>query len=109
METRPTGLGSQRENAMTVFSGTSLLGNLQKYYGIISGMLLDPGFRDDDFNRLRTDAINFLKESLRGNNDEELGKEALYVAIYNGNAYGHQNVGPAEPLHKPTAEDSKNF
>ena len=44
-------------------------------------MILDPGFRDDDFTRLRTDAINFLEENLRGNNDEELGKEALYFDI----------------------------
>jgi zinc protease len=104
-----TGFGSQVDKEMTVFAGTTHLDNLQKYYGIISGMLLDPGFRDDDFNRLRTDAINFLKESLRGNNDEELGKEALYVAIYNGHAYGHQNVGTVESLEKLTVEDLKKF
>jgi zinc protease len=104
-----TGFGSQVDKEMTVFAGTTHTDNLQKYYQIISGMLLDPGFRDDDFNRLRTDAINFLKESLRGNNDEELGKEALYVAIYNGHAYGHQNVGTVESLEKLTIEDLKKF
>jgi len=104
-----TGFASQVDKEMTVFVGTTHLDNLQKYYQIVSGMLLDPGFRDDDFNRLRTDAINFLKESLRGNNDEELGKEALYIAIYNGHAYGHQNVGTVESLEKLTADDVKKF
>ena len=66
-------------------------------------------FVEDDFTRLRTDAINFLKESLRGNNDEELGKEALYISIYNGHAYGHQNVGTVESLEKLTIEDVKKF
>ena len=104
-----TGFGSQVDKEMIVFVGTTHLDNLQKYYQIVSGMLLDPGFRDDDFNRLRTDAINFLKESLRGNNDEELGKEALYVAIYNGHPYGHQNIGTVESLEKLTVDDVKKF
>ena len=104
-----TSFGSQVDKEMTVFAGTTHVDNLQKYYQIVSGMLLDPGFREDDFTRLRTDAINFLKESLRGNNDEELGKEALYVAIYNGHAYGHENVGTVESLEKLTIDDIKKF
>jgi zinc protease len=104
-----TGFGSQIDKEMTVFVGTTHLDNLQKYYQIVSGRLLDPGFREDDFKRLRTDSINFLKESLRGNNDEELGKEALYIAIYNGHAYGHQNVGTVESLEKLTLDDLKKF
>jgi zinc protease len=104
-----TGFTSQVDKEMTVFVGTTHRDNLQKYYQIVSGMLLDPGFREDDFNRLRTDAINFLKESLRGNNDEELGKEALYISIYQGHPYGHQNVGTVESLEKLTIEDLKKF
>jgi zinc protease len=94
---------------MTVFVGTTHRDNLQKYYEIISGMLLDPGFRADDFTRLRTDAINFLKENLRGNNDEELGKEAMYIAIYGGHPYGRHNIGTVESLEKLTIEDVKKF
>jgi zinc protease len=104
-----TGFTSQVDKEMTVFVGTTHRDNLQKYYQIVSGMLFDPGFREDDFNRLRTDAINFLKESLRGNNDEELGKEALYISIYRGHPYGHQNVGTVESLEKLTIEDLKKF
>src|SRR5918994_7055389 len=51
-----TGFGWQIDKEMTVFSGTTHLDNLDKYYGIISQMLLDPGFRADDFTRLRTNA-----------------------------------------------------
>lgn len=104
-----TGFVSQVDKEMTVFFGTTHRDNLAKYYEIVSGMLLDPGFRQDDFTRLRTDAINFLKENLRGNNDEELGKEALYISIYSGHPYGHQNVGTVESLEKLTVEDVKKF
>ena len=104
-----TSFGSQVDKEMTVFVGTTHRDNLERYYQIVSGMLLDPGFRDDDFKRLRTDAINFLKESLRGNNDEELGKEALYISIYGGHAYGHENVGAVESLEKLSVDDVKKF
>ena len=104
-----TGFGSQVDKEMTVFAGTTHIDNLQKYYQIISGMLLDPGFREDDFKRLRTTRSTFSRRSLRGNNDEELGKEALYVSIYNGRPYGHENVGTVESLEKLTLDDVKKF
>jgi len=100
---------SQVDKEMTVFYGATHSDNLQKYYGIISGMLLDPGWREDDFKRLREDAINFLKVNLRGNNDEELGKEALYNFIYEGHPYRHQNIGTVESLEKLTLDDLKMF
>ena len=39
-----TGFGSQVDKEMTVFYGTTHLDNLQKYYEIVSGRLLHPGF-----------------------------------------------------------------
>jgi zinc protease len=61
----------QVDKEMTVFSGSTHTDNLDKYYSLIREMLLDPGFREDDFKRLKEDAINYLKTSLRGGNDEE--------------------------------------
>src|SRR5262249_40133416 len=66
-----TSFGSQVDKEMTVFIGTTHVDNLQKYYSLIREMLLTPGFREDDFKRLKTDALNFLKVSLREGNDEE--------------------------------------
>jgi zinc protease len=104
-----TGFSSQVDKEVTVFAGATHVANLQKYYQIISGMLLDPGWREDDFKRLREDAVNFLKINLRGNNDEELGKEALYNFIYEGRPYAHQNTGTVESLEKLTLDDVKKF
>lgn len=104
-----TGFSSQVDKEVTVFAGATHVDNLQKYYQIVSGMLLDPGWREDDFKRLREDAVNFLKINLRGNNDEELGKEALYNFIYDGHPYGHQNIGTVESLEKLTLDDVKKF
>lgn len=104
-----TGFGWQIDKEMTVFSGTTHVDNLTKYYSLISQMLLDPGFRQDDFNRLRTDAMNFLKVSLREGNDEELGKEYLYNIIYDNHPYEHHNIGTLSSLEKLTLDEVKAF
>ncbi len=104
-----TSFGSQVDKEMTVFNGTTHVDNLQKYYGIISQMLLDPGFREDDFTRLKTNQITFLKVNLRETNDEELGKEHLYNVIYAGHPYGHHNSGRVSALEAITLQDVRDF
>ena len=105
-----TSFSWQTDKEMTVFSGTTHVDNLEKYYSLISQMLLEPGFREDDFQRLRTDAVNYLKVSLREGNDEELGKEVLYNMIYGPEtSYGHHNLGDISSLESLTVNDVKNF
>ena len=104
-----TGFGSQVDKEMTVFSGTTHVDNLDKYYALIRDMLLDPGFREEDFTRLKADALNYLKTSLRQGNDEELGKEYLYNIIYAGHPYAHHNAGTVSSLEKLTLDDVRAF
>src|SRR5574341_1297541 len=100
----------QVDKEMTVFSGTTHGDNLEKYYSLVREMLLDPGFRGDDFQRLQDEATNYLKTSLRGGNDEELGKEVLYTMIYpSAHPYGHQNIGAVTALEKMTVQDARDF
>lgn len=104
-----TGFSWQVDKEMTIFSGSTHKDNLEKYYSLISQMLLDPGFRADDFTRLKDEATNFLTVSLREGNDEELGKERLYNIIYRGHPYGHHSVGTVSGLKNITLEDVKAF
>ena len=104
-----TSFGAQVDKEMTVFTGTTHADNLPRYYGLISGMLLDPGFREDDFTRIKTNTINYLKVSLREGNDEELGKEQLYNNIYAGHPYGHHNAGGISALERLTLADVRDF
>jgi zinc protease len=103
------GFGSQVDKEMTVFQGTTHIDNLEKYYSIITQMMLDPGFREEDFTRLKSDSVNYLKVALREGNDEELGKEALYNNIYWGLPYGHHNTGSLSALEKLTLDDVRDF
>ena len=99
----------QVDKEMTVFSGTTHVENLDRFYALLKDMLLVPGFRADDFTRVRDDATTFLKVSLREGNDEELGKEYLYNVIYAGHPYAHHNRGTIGALQKLTLDDVRAF
>lgn len=104
-----TTFSSQVDKEMTVLMGSTHIDNLKAYYKIISDMIVDSGFRKDDFTRLREDAINFLRVNLRVSNDEEMGKEELYNFIYRNHPYGHHNTGTVRSLTRLTLEDVKEF
>jgi zinc protease len=104
-----TSFGSQVDKEMTVFYGTTHRDNQNKYFDLIGDKLLDPGWRAEDFARVKSDALNFLKVTLGGTNDEELGKEALYNFIYAGQPYGHENSGTISSLERLTIDDARAF
>lgn len=97
------------DKEMTTFVGETHVDNLDKFYGLMRDMILHPGWRADDFERVRDDTVNALRVSLRGNNDEELAKEELYNVIYAGRPYGHENLGTVSALQKLTIGDLQSF
>ena len=101
--------GAQVDKEMTVFSGTTHVENLDKYYETIRQMLLEPGWREDDFRRIKDDQLNALRIGLRSNNEEELGKEFLYRTIYADHPYGHPTLGLGKSIEALTLEDVKGF
>ncbi|HWQ55643.1 MAG TPA: pitrilysin family protein [Bryobacteraceae bacterium] len=102
-------VSSQVDKEMTTFSGATHVDNLDAYYKLFRAMLLEPGWREDDFTRVKDNVLNYLKVSLRGNNDEELGKEVLYNEIYAGTPYGHHNAGAISAIERITLDDLKTF
>jgi zinc protease len=104
-----TGIQSYSDKEMTAFVGETHIDNLEKFYGIMRDAILHPGWRTEDFTRLRDQQLNALRVSLRGNNDEELGKEELYNIIYKGHPYGHEDLGTVSALKKMTVADLEAF
>lgn len=103
------GVDVQVDKEMVTFSGSVHIDNLESYYQLLRAMLLDPGWREEDFQRVKTDACNFLRVNLRGNNDEELAKELLEEEIYKGTHYEKYSAGSVSSLESITLEDLKHF
>lgn len=100
---------SQVDKEMTTFTGVVHKDNLETFLNIALKQLFDPGFQENDFNRLKDQQLNALKENLRSNNDEELGKERLQHNIFAGTPYGHPVLGTVSGLQSITLDDVKNF
>ncbi|MFQ6037759.1 MAG: M16 family metallopeptidase [Candidatus Aminicenantales bacterium] len=102
-------VGLRVDKEMSVFTGTIHRDNLEKYYAILKEMLLEPGFRQEDFTRIKTNQLNFLEKTLVGNMDEQFGKEILNLMMYEGHPYGHHEAGTVESLQALTLKDVKAF
>lgn len=93
----------------SVFSGTVHRDNLDAYIPLATEMISAPRFAPEDFERLREEALDYVTKTLRGNNDEELGKWTLQTMLYEGHPYGHPDRGTVAGLKAITLDDVKEF
>lgn len=101
--------GNLVDKEMTTFTGVVHRDNLDKYLDIVLPQLLTPGFREEDFQRLKDQQLNTLKQDLRNNNEEELGKEELQNIVFAGTPYGHTVLGTVAGIESITLDDVRKF
>ncbi len=100
--------GACRKEA-TVFSGVVHRDHLADYQKLLAKIIVEPRFSPEDFQRLREQAISSIAKTLRGSNDEELGKWGLQVQLYRNHPYGHVDAGTVQALKSITLDDVKTF
>jgi zinc protease len=100
---------AQADKEMTTFTASVHRDNWDRFAELVLPMLLEPGFRDEDFNRLKDQQLNALRQDLRTENEEELGKEALQTWLFAGTPYGHPVLGTVAGLSAITLDDVKAF
>ncbi len=94
---------------MTIYSGRVHKDNLKDYMPYFTEQLLNPGFREEDFRRVVSDAINYLSTTLRYSSDEELGKAVLYQSVFAGTGYENTIFGTISGLRNLTLADAELF
>lgn len=103
------GVNSQTDKEMTVIYGRTHKDNLMPYYHILKEVVTQPAFTPADFQRVKTNMINYIEKNLRYADDEELGKAVLGEFIFRGTPYGHLNEGHVSSLKSITLQDVKDF
>jgi zinc protease len=83
--------------------------NLDAYLELYTDAFLKPAFEEDDFERVRSDTINFIENTLRYASDEELGKAALHELVFRGTRYAHLSEGTVAGLRSITLDDVREF
>jgi zinc protease len=103
------GYGVSTDKEMTTFTGRVHKDNLEEYYTLLKNALLQPAFSEEDFERVKSQTLNFLERGRRYNRDEELSKELLFWMAYEGTPYEHPEEGYVETVESITLDDVRAF
>ena len=99
----------QVDKEMTTFTGSIHKDNWNEYLDVALPLLMSPGFRDEDFRRLKDAQKNALLLDLKDNNEEEFAKERLQANVFAGTPYGHPVLGTLAGIESITLDDVKAF
>ena len=100
---------AQFDKEMTVIVGEVHRDHLDPFFDIVRDLVVAPRFDPADFERNRDFLTNTVVSTLRGSNDEELGKEALNALLYAGHPYAAPAVGTERGLAALTLDDVRAF
>lgn len=97
------------DKEMTTLTGRTHKDNLEEFYALFTEAYLAPAFKEEDFQRLKADQLNYLTKTLRYASDEELGKAALVSLVFDGTRYEHPAAGTVAGLESITLDDVRSF
>ena len=96
---------AQPDREVTTFVGQAHRDHIQEFQGLLADLLTRPRFDPADFERGRDLLLAAIETTLRSQDDEELGKEALQARLYAGHPYRHPVVGTVRGLKSLTLDD----
>lgn len=99
----------QTDKEMTTFTGSIHKDNWNEYADVALPLLLSPGWREEDFHRVKDAQKNALQLDLKDNNEEEFAKERLQANVFAGTPYGHPVTGTLAGIESITLDDVKDF
>jgi zinc protease len=100
---------AQTDKELTTFTAVVHRDNWKTLADTALLQLSEPGFREEDFKRLKDAQRNALTQNLRNFNEEELGKEVLQDTAFAGTPYGHPVLGTVAGIDAITLDDVKAF
>jgi len=94
---------------MTVIYGRVHRDNLADYYPLFLDAMTAPAFAQQDLDRIKSNTLNYLENTLRYSSDEDLGKAVLYNDVFAGTPYGHITSGLVSSVRNITLDDVRSF
>jgi zinc protease len=103
-------IGLSVDKEVSVLSGTVRAEDLETFYSVLRECLFDPGFREEDFRRVKSGQLAVLERELPGGTDDDrLADEILNIMMYEGHPYGHPEFGVAASVKALSLDDVKAF
>ena len=101
--------GMRVDRERSTLTGRVHRDNLDAYLELFTDAFLHPKFEATDFERVQSDAINDIENTLRYSSDEELGKATLNEFVFRGTRYAHPSEGTVAGLRSITLDDVRTF
>src|SRR5690606_19891313 len=98
-------LPGARDKERTTLTGRTHRDNIDRYVPLLVDAYTRPAFDPRDFERLKSDAINDIENTLRYASDEELAKASLDAFVFAGTRYAHPPEGTVQGLRNVTLDD----
>jgi len=102
------GYSSSVDKEVSIFTFEVHQDFLNDFYPILKGLLLNPSFSQNDFDRVKRNQQNYVDQVIRASSDEEYSKKALEDFLFRGTKYQHMVQGKSESVKAITLEDVKN-
>jgi zinc protease len=103
------GIDVQPDQEITTFIGNVHRDHLDAFYQLFSSLLLHPRFDSSDFQRVKDLHLNYLRNTLRATDDENLGKQALNSILFEGHPYGKTEIGTVQGITSITLDDVRKY
>lgn len=80
---------------------------IDKFYPVLRGLMLTPSFTQEDFDRLKSNQLNYVEQVIRASSDEDYSKFALEDQLFRGSRYQHMTRGTAAGVKSLSLADVK--
>jgi zinc protease len=100
-------ISASADKEVSIFTFQTPAEYLDSFYVIVRDLVTKPGFRKEDFDRIKSNQKNYVDEVIRQSSDEEYSKKALEDFLFQGTTYQHMVAGTSQGVASNTLEDVK--
>jgi zinc protease len=99
--------GASVDKEVSVFTFEVPAEFAEPFYPILRDVILDPGFEENDFKRIKANQQNYVDQVIRASSDETYSKLALEDLLFRGKNYQHMIQGKSAGVRSITLDDVK--
>ena len=81
---------------------------LKEFYPIMIGLITNPAFKEEDFQRVISNQQNYVDQVIRASSDEEYSKKSLEDLLFRGTNYQHMVAGKTASVKSISLMDIRN-
>lgn len=80
---------------------------MDDFYKIMTGMIISPAFSQEDFDRIKSNQLNYVDQVIRASSDEDFSKMALENFLFENTSYQHMVMGTVTGIKSINLQDVK--